>query len=199
MTGDGGFLETLDVLRVPEGFRAEDFNCGEEDLTAYICDGTSASDEQAGVSVSYCVHSDEQMVGYFTVLADSIQLQGKERPDGVSYPTLPAVKIGRMGVDQPFQGSGVGYWILDYVVGLARALSEQIGVRYVTLDALNRDELVEWYGEYGFVPNKGEATRRTAYQKFFGRFKPGEDPDHISMRFDILLQEELGQSGESLA
>lgn len=135
---------------------------------------------------------DGRLVGYFAVLADSIRLRTKERPKGVRYSTAPALKLGRMGVDRAFRGRHVGTWILDYVVGLARALAaERVGVRYVTLDALGRASLVAWYQRYGFVANEGEADRQVALLKFLKRLRPGEPLELTSMRFDILLQEEV--------
>ena len=77
------------------------------------------------MSGSYLVHGDgAELVGYFR------------------YPNAPALKLGRMGVELSHQGKGVGEWILDNVVGLAQLLSEKIGVRYVTLDALPHSKLV---------------------------------------------------------
>ncbi len=68
---------------------------------------------------------DGQLVAYFTVLADRIHLETKERPKELRYPNAPAIKLGRMGV------------------------------RYVTLDALPRPGLVTWYERYGFeVPGR---------------------------------------------
>lgn len=127
----------------------------------------------------------EDLIGYFAVLADSIRLQKKERPGGILYSTAPAIKLGRMGVDRPFRGRGVGVWILDFVVGLARELTARIGVRYVTLDALTRPGLVAWYEDYGFVRNMGEPERRRALAKHLG-FKPRPDST-VSMRYDVLL------------
>ena len=96
-----------------------------------------------------------------------------------------------MGVDKAFRGQKVGHWILAYVVGLARTLSKEMGVRYVTLDALSRPSLVNWYARYGFIENQGETDRRTAVLKFFKQWKSGQQMDTISMRYDILLQDEV--------
>lgn len=190
--GAGAFLDSLTVERLPPGFDPAGFDCGEKDLTDYLTDGTAAADEATAFSCCYVVRTDAgDLVGYFAILADSIRLSGKERPVGVRYSTAPAVKVGRMGVDRAFRGRGVGVWILDYVVGFARTLADNLGVRYVTLDALAKDSLVRWYESYGFVRNKGESDRRDAVLKFFHRFKPGQAPLHVSMRFDILLRDEL--------
>lgn len=102
-----------------------------------------------------------------------------------------------MGVDTGFRGRGVGVWILDFVVGLARSIAEDVGVRYVTLDALRKDSLVDWYERYGFVRNEGETEREIAVLKFFKRFKGDSDLAHTSMRFDILLESEIQKGARS--
>lgn len=193
MTPDGdGFLSSLRVLPLPDDFTPPSFDCGEPDLTDYLCDGSAVADQRVGYARCYLVTlPDDRLVGYFAVLTDSIRLRTKERPRGVRYATAPALKLGRMGVDHTFRGRNVGTWILDFVVGMARAIGQEAGVRYVTLDALQRGPLMAWYEGYGFVPNLGEVDRETALLKYFKRFRAGEDPAHTSMRFDVLLQEEL--------
>jgi len=159
---DDTLLPTLRVEPIPPRFAAQGFDCSEQDLTDYICDGTAAGEELAAVSRSYLILAkDADLVGYFTVLADSIRLSAKERPEGVPYSTAPA-----------------------------RSLSEQVGLRYVTLDALGRPRLVQWYSAYGFVKNRGETDRQVAVLKFFKRWKSGDELNHVSMRFDTLLLDE---------
>jgi GNAT superfamily N-acetyltransferase len=180
---DEAFLAALLIEPCPPGFRATGFDCGEQDLTDYICDGTSANDELAGVSRSYLVLLNDKLVGYFTVSADSIRLDTKERPAKVRYPNAPAIKLGRMGVHLSYWGRGAGEWILDNVVGLAQLLSEQVGIRYVTLDALQRPKLISLYQSYGFVRNKEESKT----QRLIRKLKSGQELPHVSMRYDIKL------------
>jgi len=181
------FLDTLVVEPLPPALEAGGFDCGEGELTAYLCDGTAHGDRIANVACTYLVRSNGELVGYFSVLADAIRLESKERPVGVRYSSAPALKLGRMGVAQQHQGKKAGQWILDYVVGMARVMAEQVGVRYVTLDALKRDPLVAWYEKYGFVRNRGQAK---AWAKLLG-LASKDELEHVSMRFDILLEAQI--------
>lgn len=181
---DEEFLDTLQIQPAPNGFKAVGFDCGEPELTDYICDGTSAGDESAGVSRSYLVHEPGgELVGYFTVLADSIRLASGERPRELTYPSAPAIKLGRMGVHLNYRGRGLGRWILDNVVGLAAEIGEQVGVRYVTLDALQRPRLIDMYADYGFKRNKEE--RKLAAVRL--KLPSWRDLHMVSMRYDIRL------------
>ena len=109
------------AIPLPPAFDAGGFDCGEPELTEYLCDGTAATDEGTSVARTYLVLSEDQLVGYFTVLADAIRLATKERPKDVPYSSVPALKLGRMGVAVASKKQGIGTWILHYVVGMARA------------------------------------------------------------------------------
>lgn len=174
---------------MPPGYQPGGFDCGEPELNNYLCDGTAQRDESANLARTYLIHDGDSLVGYFSVLSDAIQLAGKERA-GAPYSSAPAIKLGRMGVHEKYQGQNVGTWVLDYVVGLARSLSKQVGIRYVTLDALN-EGLVKWYATYGFVRNHGEEERRKIIRFHFRKTPAEEALPNVSMRFDILLKAEL--------
>ncbi len=170
-----------------------------------MCDGSADQDQRTSFSKTYLVLDtrDNALVGYCSILTDAIltdailtdaiRLQGKERPDGVSYGSAPAIKLGRMGVDKKDNGSGndCGGFILRYVIGLARRFSQDVGVRYVTLDALPAPKLVAWYEKNGFVRNQGERRAQKILREGLRFIKRGVELPHVSMRYDILLEEEL--------
>ena len=81
-------------------------------------------------------------------------------------------------------------------MGLARSLSQEAGLRYVTLDALPRDGLVRWYEGYGFKKNLAEQhfrriIKRSGRESLQRRKLEEIELPHISMRFDILLEGEV--------
>lgn len=94
------------------------------------------------------------------------------------YPTVPALKLGRLAVDERFQAQGIGRNLITTVIGLAETLASQVGCRYVTLDAL--PERVTYYEGIGFIRNR--AVNEDRKQRF------GQEPEQISMRFDVLAQ-----------
>lgn len=134
-------------------------------------------------------------MAYFSVLADAIRLDPSERPDGVRYATAPALKIGRIGVATPYQEQGVGRFILDLIVGFARRNAQRMGLRYVTLDALPRPQLVGWYERYGFERNSGDADEQRWWRWWKRRTPKDRELPHVSMRYDILLQSEVRADG----
>ncbi len=144
------------------------------------------------------VRDGDALVGFVSVLTDSIELDFGERP--VPHPTAPALKLGAMGVrtdykKRDFQGRTLGVWLLDWVVGLAWTLSAQAGLRYVTLDSLPKEKLVNWYASYGFVKNVGETKARQILKHARAKSRSVKDKKveemvlpTVSMRYDIRLR-----------
>ena len=195
-------VEHLTILPLPPGFQPGGFSCGQADVDDYIV-LYALSDEVAGVTRSYLVRDGDEVVAYVSVLCDAIRMEKEERP--TDHPGAPALKIGLMGVrsdfrngQRKFQERSLGVWLLDWVVGLARSMAAQVGLRYVTLDALPQAKLVAWYERYGFIKNVGEdKARRTIKKAGSDRYKNKKleelDMPHISMRLDILLKPEPTQ------
>ncbi|MEX2182129.1 MAG: hypothetical protein WD771_08810 [Gemmatimonadaceae bacterium] len=173
--------ERLRILRAPEAVtELRAFCCKEEEIQAYAREN-ALSDEEALVARSYVVVESGKCVGYFTLLTDAIRLKLEERPSTVRYLTVPALKIARIGVEISNGKRQIGEWMLLVIVGLARTISADVGLRYVTLDALDRPKLIQWYERMGFVRSEGEQHHR---MRDTGEF---ERPlDVVSMRLDII-------------
>ena len=184
-------FDELDVNLMPPGFQPGGFSCGEEELDDYITDGSAVRDMEASYSQTYLVTHKGELVGYVSVLADAIHLQTKERPDGVTYPNAPALKLGRMAVRKEYRGNHIGGWMLKYVVAVARQMATTCGCRYVTLDAKRREKLVRFYEEFGFVHNKGESSTRKIIRQGLSRIGLDVLLPTFSMRYDILLRQEV--------
>lgn len=168
----------LEIVTLPPGFNPGGFHCQEPEMCSYLLEGDAERDHKAGVTRTYLVRlrtDTDDLVAYFTLLADSIKLEIHERPAGLPYVTAPAIKLGRIAVDERHSRRGVGDIVFDYVVGLGRRLGDSIGLRYVTLDALPRDGLVARYERYGFVRNVTPALAEDG----------SGNAEEVSMRFDL--------------
>jgi len=63
------------------------------------------------------------------------------------YPTVPAIRIGRLAVDQRFQGRGLGAALLADAA--TRALKADAAAFTILVDAKN-DSAVAFYERFGF-------------------------------------------------
>ncbi len=93
-----------------------------------------------------------QVAAYYTLSAASIALT--ELPPELTkrlprYPTLPAVRIGRLAVDKKFHGRGLGAAMLMNAVH--RTLHDATAAYTLLVDAKN-DAGIAFYKHHGFCP-----------------------------------------------
>ena len=104
------------------------------------------------------------LLGYVTITNDSISLNGDLksafRGKGIDYKALPAMKIGRLCVDDRYKKRHIGKLILLYCIRKAVYLNQNAACRFITLDAKrnpqpDKDSL-HFYRRYGFdvLPHK---------------------------------------------
>lgn len=93
-----------------------DFTCGEVALDGYF---QSQAGQDSRRRVANCFVAIEsatgQVAAYYTLASASIpmiDLPPEEAKRLPRYPTVPAVRIGRLAVDQRFQGRGLGAALL---------------------------------------------------------------------------------------
>ncbi|KDB09358.1 GCN5-related N-acetyltransferase [Burkholderia sp. lig30] len=91
------------------------------------------------------------VAGYYTLSAASVALE--ELPHEVArklprYPSIPAVRMGRLAVDLKYRGKGLGAALL--VNALQRAAKSEIPAVALTVDA--KDETAAaFYRHFGFM------------------------------------------------
>jgi GNAT superfamily N-acetyltransferase len=155
------------------------FDCGDADLNEFLTVDSQRYRTECLSHTRIALHNGT-MVGYITLLTDSIILKTSEKRHLFDFHrqvfTFPALKIGRLGVNQNTQHSGVGTSLLKYAIGVVARLNGvmNVGCRFITVDAYPTS--IEWYRRRGFIFNKEYA-----------------DPSktHPSMRYDILKSPQI--------
>ena len=111
------------------------------------------------ISMSYLFFYKEQLAGYITLLNDSLRLEGDLKNSffnkNVLYKTLPAVKIGRLAVDDNFLRRGLGSIMIMLAYNFANSISKNYcGCRFLILDAKkNKDpkkNVIHFYKKLNF-------------------------------------------------
>lgn len=166
-------------VRIINGQPSTGFDCGREAQNRFLYE-RAWRDAKAGVTVTYLFFVTGLLAGYVSLMMDRIALGPSEKPKGVSWRLIPAIKIAQLAVDRRFAGRGLGRVLVGFAYAYAMRARRGVGCRFVTLDA--EPELVAWYGSLGFQPNVEEQDARRAHAAATGR-----DPDAlpISMRFDL--------------
>lgn len=166
-------------MRVIDGQPPAGFDCGREAQNTFLY-SRSWRDAKAGVTVTHLLSVKGVLAAYVTLMTDRIALGPEEKPRGVTWRLVPAVKIAQLAVDRRFAGRGLGRFLVGYVVEHARTLRAFVGCRLITLDA--EPEMVGWYESMGFRRNLEEQEHRARLAAEMGR-----EPDTLprSMRFDL--------------
>lgn len=134
------------------------FKCSEEDLNNFLFEDAKYFQKEL-MAVTYLIEDKnlDFTVAYFSLLADKITFNPEERsawnrlnrtiPNSKRRKSYPAVKIGRLAVNEEYAGSGVGTFILDSIK-YAFTSVKRLGCRFLTVDALK--SATSFYQKNGF-------------------------------------------------
>jgi GNAT superfamily N-acetyltransferase len=135
--------------RLGVGHDVSTFDCGVADLNDWL-KKRALSNEESGASRTYVVCSAGPVVGYYALASGGVALArapGRVRrnmPD-----PLPVMIVGRLAVEQGWQGRNVGRSLLrDAVLRTLRA-AEIGGIRAILVHAIS-DDAKRFYERYGF-------------------------------------------------
>jgi len=152
-------LNGLHVEYLREGHVVLNFSCSNDDLNEFLKDDAKKSQENL-ISRTYLCLWQDCIMGYLSLVTDTIEVKLIEKDDGVDgypYPRYPAIKIARLAVDKEFEGCGIGRFLLFWATGKVYQLSKEVGCRYITLDS--KREALGFYEKFGFKVIKRYAGR----------------------------------------
>ncbi len=173
-------LADLEITPVdPAVHNLQTFDCDDSDLNDFLRNDCQSYQGQCLSHTRVAIYKGA-LVGFVTLLADSIILQTSEKKHLFDFHKkvmyFPAMKIGRLGVAQRLHHGGVGRSLLKYSLGVAVRMNADlnVGCRFITVDAYPRS--IDWYKKNGFVFNK--------------EYKH-PDKTNPSMRYDILASPQI--------
>lgn len=127
------------------------FNSGSEPLDRYLREQVTQDIRRRVAACFVALADGKRIAGYYTLASASLLLTdlpastGKKLP---RYPTVPAVRMGRLAVDQAFNRQGLGGALL--ADALDRAASSEIAAYALVVDA--KDETAAaFYSHHGFI------------------------------------------------
>ena len=131
---------------------AAKFNSSSEPLNRYLREQVTQDIRRRRVAACFVVLADGQRIaGYYTLASASLLLAdlppstGKKLP---RYPTVPAVRMGRLAVDQAFKGQGLGGALLADAI--SRAARSEIAAFAMMVDAKDA-AAAAFYRHHGFI------------------------------------------------
>jgi ribosomal protein S18 acetylase RimI-like enzyme len=130
-----------------------EFRCGEDALDRYFQTQVTQDIRRRMANCFVVVETATgKLAAYFTLSAASISvvnLPPEETKRLPRYPTLPAVRVGRLAVGQQFQGRGLGALMLGD--SAQRVMRADAAALTLLVDAKN-EQAVAFYRHHGFRP-----------------------------------------------
>ena len=134
------YFETLS-----ENHDLSEFDCGDEDLNDFL-KNDALEQQKKKLNITKLVISKGETIGYFSLLTDalilkninndklkidlkdSLKITSKNKP-------IPAVKLGRFGIDKKYNGKGLGSHILRNILATLKFISQNdIGFRFIVVE-----------------------------------------------------------------
>ena len=133
------------------------FDSGSEPLDQYFQRQVTQDMRRRVTACFVALAGETRIAGYYTLASASLLLSdlpshlGKKLP---RYPSVPAVRMGRLAVDRRFGGQGLGGALL--ADALDRTIRSEIAVYALLVDAKD-ESAASFYRHHGFIPLPGVA------------------------------------------
>lgn len=127
------------------------FVCGVEPLDTYFRTQVGQDIKRRVTACFTALDKHERIVGYYTLASASIYLA--DLPEKLAkklprYPSVPAVRMGRLALDQSVRGQGLGAALL--ADALRRAAMAEIAAYAFLVDAKDKTA-AQFYAHHGFI------------------------------------------------
>ena len=122
------------IVKLNENHDLNNFSCGLEDMDEFL-KNDALNQQMDNLNVTYLAIYNGQIIGFFSLLSDIIKLKDIENEYDLLYKTCPAIKIGRLAVNEKYASLGFGTVLLDNTCYQIKRISEIHGVRFITVDA----------------------------------------------------------------
>ena len=127
------------------------FTSGSEPLDGYFQNQVTQDIRRRVTACFVAMTQEKRIAGYYTIASASLLLS--DLPAAICkklprYPSIPAVRMGRLAVDRDFKGRGLGSALL--ADALERAARSDIAAYALMVDAKD-DTAVAFYHHHGFI------------------------------------------------
>lgn len=137
----------------------EHFDCGVRTLNEFLA-RHAGQQQRKGMGKTYValVDGEDAIAGFITLCAGQVATNALPTALKLPHYPVPILRIGRLGVDQRYQGRGIGQDLLAFALRLALEFSQRIGLYAVLVDAKD-ERAAAFYRRLGFRPTLDDALR----------------------------------------
>ena len=145
------------VVRLQSSHDRTQFKSGSESLNHYLSQQASQDIRRRVTACFVALTADGRIAGYYTLASAGLLLT--ELPASVAkklprYPSVPAVRLGRLAVALEFTGQGLGGALL--ADALDRAIRSDIAAYALVVDAKD-ESAVAFYRHHGLIALPSQA------------------------------------------
>lgn len=149
------------------------FKSYEKELADFLVeDALNQQDRKISVTYLWFLRKTNELVAYITLSPDCVKLKNIDsgliktfRDKGINYKSLPAIKIGRLCVDDGFLRRGLGTLLVQFTIDVAKKISNLVGCRFIYLDAKRNEDsskdAIHFYANLGFQRYKDRDSKET--------------------------------------
>lgn len=138
------------------------FDCGKSDINEFILTEEAVIFHEYRLGHTRLVYDNNTLAAFFTLAPYSFQsdaYDGAEteyaaklqNQDGLP-PAIPSRLLGQIGVDMSYQDTGLGKYLMRYIIADTLERDQNIPFRFIVLHA--HENVVEFYKKFGFVESK---------------------------------------------
>ena len=128
-------------------------SCGVASLDQWL-KRFARTNQQSDLTTTYVVHRENQVTGYYSLSAGSVNREDAPLRIAKGAPNQPigVVLLARLAIDEAEKGTGLGRALLKDALVRAQSAAEIIAVRAVLVHALN-EEARRFYMRFDFEPS----------------------------------------------
>ena len=159
-------LSDFTFVELTDDYQFGNFNCTIDDITNFLFEDSKNYQSEKMANTYLFVDENNDIAAYFCISNDCLVDKGEERgftnaifnrlhrkinlPNGKRIRQYPAIKVGRLGVDEKYHGTGVAYDLMNFIKGFSLK-DHKPACRLLLLDALNRPRQTRYYERNGFT------------------------------------------------
>src|ERR1700678_4047434 len=149
-------MSSLSIEKLQRGHAIDAFDCGREALNRFLI-RYAFQNQQAEASQTYVALSDEEVVGYYTLVVG--QVEYNEAPErltkGLAHHPVPIMLLARLAVGNTWQGKGIGAGLFKDAMNRTLQAADIAGIRAFAVHAKD-DEARAFYEHFDFAPSPGD-------------------------------------------
>jgi ribosomal protein S18 acetylase RimI-like enzyme len=159
-------ISQLTYLDRNQKISIDNFDCVNSDLNDYFYNDWLYHDIQlfAKTYKYTTIEKPEIILGLVSISNDAIKIKDKKNLKIIPnkkrlYSSFPAIKICRLGVNKEFQNKKIGSDIITLIKQFF-TIDNRTGCRYITVDAYNEANIINFYEKNNFRINSIEDEKR---------------------------------------